>query len=242
MVDNREPGEETIGNATRTYIANRGRFATETGHKDIIEQGRKQEGKARQQKTGSKAKSKDHRVLGTALVASLATGAVATGIEATLHPVQKIIQEVKAEYKVGEVLNPTKIFEVKLVNSFDNQGQLVEPHALVTIDGQVRSVSLDDPNLSDVFRQDSFRGFTVIGQGEYRLGNVTNPDFKKNLAAAFNLPKDIGEHFNRLGVGEGLSPRAVYFQPVGGFYTENGRQFQAILPLNAVQLSGSTGS
>lgn len=231
---------ETIGNATRTYTINKGRFATETGHKDIIKQAPMAPPKTTRYE--AKSKKKGHRVLRTTLVASLATGAAAAGIEATLHPIGHTIQEATAKYKVGEVLDPTKVFEVELVNSLDNQGQLVKPHALVTIDGHIRSVPLDDPRLSDVFKKDVFSGFTVIGQGEYHLGNVTNPDYKKNLAAAFNLPKDIGKHFNRLKVGKDLPPLAVYFQPIGGFYSENGRQFQAILPLNAVQLSGSTGS
>lgn len=51
MVENNDPGEETIGNATETYVVNKGRFATETGHKDIIKSGLDQKKDARKQRT-----------------------------------------------------------------------------------------------------------------------------------------------------------------------------------------------
>ncbi len=45
MVENIEPknpGDETIGKASESYIVNKGRFATKPGQREIIEQGLEQ--------------------------------------------------------------------------------------------------------------------------------------------------------------------------------------------------------
>lgn len=178
-------------------------------------------------------------------MALVAAGAVT---EATFHPIQNavnkadaVINEANASYKIGQLVNPNKVYEVHLINSFNQQGQTVEPKALVTIDGEIKSISLDDPSLSS-FDRNSLRGFLRVDEGDYKVRNLTNPDYKKNLATAFNLPKDIGAHFNRIPVEEGMVSRAIYFEPAGVLYTINGRDFLVRFPLISVQPPLSTGS
>jgi hypothetical protein len=235
-------GEETIGEAKapdrQSYSANRGRFDTRSGRREILEQGLEDE--RAKQKTTLKARSKPRgrRLRRRILTGSLALATAAVGVKAILPSVENAVvstvKEDKTTYKIGQRINPDKIYEVNVITNTDEQGNLIEPVVFVKFEEGVREISLNDPHLSP-FNRRGLKGSLYVEQGNYEMGHITNPDYKGNLAEDFNLPADIRANFNRIPVEKGLPPRAVFLVPAGVMYRINDRDFSVFFPLSAVQ-------
>ncbi len=176
------------------------------------------------------------------IAAGLALGTGLTAFAHLVNPKQPaevdksstpIERQMSAEYQIGQLLNydNAKVYQFSLINT----PQGVEPQAFVTINGEVVSVALNDPHLSS-FDRENLRGLLRIEVGTYSFDHVTNPNYTKNVAKAFNLPREIWDFYNNIPVPEGELPRAVFMEPAGVLYrTDDGREFPVSFPLNSVQ-------
>lgn len=151
-----------------------------------------------------------------------------------------IERRMSAKYQIGQLINPDnlRVYQFSLINTPKG----TEPQALVTINGDIISIPLNDPHLSSFDRQ-KLTGFLRIEAGTYSFDGVTNPDYTKNIAKAFHLPHEIWNFYNNIPVPKGELPRSVFIETGEVLYrTEDGREFPVSFPLNSVQPPLSGGS
>lgn len=152
-------------------------------------------------------------------------------------------QQIESHYQIGQVVNGNKVYDVRVVNEFDADGNLVEPTVFVFLgDGTVREVPFDDPRLSPINRE-KVRGQLYVEPGNYESGRITNPNFEANLVNFLGLSEDLRKDLGLIKVGANETPRALYFVPSGQLFTENDRQFPVGYKIYNVQPpSGSVSS